>query len=74
MSFAQGRVRVDIAEPFQDRLHPQGSVKLDPFVRVLQAPLEEAVVHRPGADQEIKIVHRARNGRRLGETLHGAQQ
>ena len=74
MSFAQGRVRIDIAEPFQDRLHSQGSVKLDPFLRVLQAPLEEAVMHRPGADQEIEIVHRARNRRRLGKTLHGAQQ
>ena len=72
MSFAQSRVFVDIAKSIQDRLHSQGSVKLNPFVRVLQASLEETVVHLPGTEQEIEIVHRARNRRRLGEAVHRA--
>jgi hypothetical protein len=73
-SLAQGRVFIDIAESFQNRLHLQGSVEVDPFVRVLQASFEEAVVHLPRTEQEVEIVHRTWNRRRLGETLHGAQQ
>ena len=52
----------------------QGSVEVDPFARVLQAAFEEAVMHLPGAEQEIEIVHRAWDRRRLGEALHRAQQ
>ena len=74
MPFAQSRVLVDIAKSFQDRLHLQASVKLDPFARVLQTSFEETVMHLPGTKQEIEIVHRARNRRCLGEALRHAQQ
>lgn len=52
----------------------QGSVEVDPFARVLQAAFEEAVMHLPRTEQEIEIVHRARNRYRLSEPLHRAQQ